>query len=179
MTGAGVDEQGNNPYAPPAETGSLQENQFSLSLENYTTLIRHNAVSRRSRKMVLVVGIVTVVVGIVLFVVSQKWTAGAFPMLFGALLLRARFSKNQTYIKNLYDRLKLDTKVFSFQIVDDGILIRDGRAYQFIPAEDIDRIDLVNELAIVVKNDVGLYAIHLQSEPMRSLVQKFKHDHSL
>lgn len=179
MTDQEADQQKSNPYAPPAENGPLQENQFSISLDNFIVLIRHNPVARRSRRTVLVVGILSLLAGIVLLVAGDKPIPGLFAGLFGFFLLRAHFIKKPAGLKALYDRLRMDTKVFSFQIIDDGLLIRDGRAYHFTPAEDIDRIDFIDDLAIVVKNDVGLHGIHVQAESMRSLIQKFKHDHSL
>jgi hypothetical protein len=178
MNGAAVDGQA-NPYAPPAELSALRDDQYVISLEHYALILSHNDVSRKSKQQVLIAGVSCLIGAIVLLALQQSWIFSMFLGVFGFLMLKARFNNNRDAIRKLYEQLKLSEKVMSFEVKDNGILIHEGRSYGFVPAEEISRIDLINDLAIIVKNNVGLQGIHLRNDALRSVIEKFKRDHSV
>lgn len=178
MNGAAVDGQV-NPYAPPTELSALRDDQYIISLEHYALILSHNDVSRKSKQQTVIVGIGSLIGAVALLALEQSWIFSLALGVFGFLMLKARFNNNREAIRKLYDQLKLGEKILSFEIRDNGILIHEGRSYGFVPAEEMSRIDLINDLAIIVKNNVGLQGIHLRNDAIRSVIEKFKHEHSL
>jgi hypothetical protein len=168
-----------NPYAPPAEGIPLSDDQYVLSLENYALIMSHNDISKKGKTQLVVVGVVSLLGSGVIILLGHSWFFSLILAAFGGFLLKARFNNNREAIRKLYDQLKMSDKVMSFEIKDQGLLIREGRSYGFSPADEIDRIDIVNDLAIIVRNNVGLQGIHLRNDAIRSIIMKFKHDNSL
>jgi hypothetical protein len=127
----------------------------------------------------VVIGTLSLLGAVALILLKQNWLFSVFLAVFGVLLLKARLNNNREAIRKLYDQLKLGEKVMSFEIKDNGLLIHEGRSYGFAPAEEIDRIDIVQDVAIIVRNNVGLQGIHLRNDAIKSVIMKFKAEHSL
>jgi hypothetical protein len=179
VTDSLVGDLTSNPYAPPAEPSALRDDQYVISLDHYTHIMTHNEFGRKTKQQVLVAGLLSLASAVLLLLLKQHWMAYLFPTLLGLLLLKARFTNNVPQIKKIYEHLKLADKVMSFQVKDHGILIHEGRSYAFSPVEEIDRIDIIQDVAIIVRNNVGMQGIHLRTDAIRSIIMKFKHDNAL